>query len=430
MAATARRETWDQGLRKQLRRQYGTGLRLQGKNNATQFGIRGTTDKAGCFVVLPFEFVPSNAQAISGAVARLLLTMEEQKVGLKEAHSRCFAEAMTPEKKTALATGVAYVEWEAVAEAFLESRQDNRGNTKVDTASRVRKALKTLQSKPQPRDGGSLMRAYAKQHFAKTPPGGQGRKRGLGDVAAFLLFAVQKHGADASWLPLEGEERQKLIGTKDVANAEDTRPIKPEQLAGFLDDLQARGKHELKLAVALVGLFGLRPCELAVLQVRDGILYVGNGVKRNPQTKNKPKPPRSTRPLDIKGRYGEGDEALRLFATGEVKLPLSVLTQIKQCVNKRGEVITDQGLKCVGDSFRQLLDRDPYWQQLQGLHGLTSYSLRHGYAWRAHKCGDRPMAPRDAAALMGHDPTTHQKHYGRWVDEQGLDDALAKWLGQ
>ena len=49
----------------------------------------------------------------------------------------------------------------------------------------------------------------------------------MGDVAAFLLFAVQKHGAEACWLPLEGEERQKLIGTKDVANAEDTIPIKP-----------------------------------------------------------------------------------------------------------------------------------------------------------------------------------------------------------
>ena len=110
--------------------------------------------------------------------------------------------------------------------------------------------------------------------------------------------------------------------------------------------------------------------------------------------------------------------------------PEAVLTQIKQCVNKRGEVITDQGLKCVGDSFRQLFDRDPYWQQLQGLHGLTSYSLRHGYAWRAHKCGDRQMAVRDAAALMGHDPSTHQKHYGRWVDEQGLDDAVARWRGQ
>ena len=331
--------TWDKLLRRQLKLQYGAGLRLRGKNGSTQFGLRGGDGDPGQWVRLPFEFVPNNAQAISGAVARVLLTMEEQEVGLKEAHSRCFAEAMTVEKKTALATGVAYVEWEAVAEAFLESRQDNRGNTKVDTASRVRKAVQTLKNKPQPRDGGSLMRAYAKQHFTTTPPGGQGRKRGLGDVAAFLLFAVQKHGADACWLPLEGEERQKLIGTKDLANAEDTIPIKPEQLAGFLDDLQARGKEGLRLAVALVGLFGLRPAELAVLQVRDGILYVGNGVKRNPQTKNKPKPPRSTRPLDIAGRFGEGDEALHLFAAGEVKLPEAVLKQIKQCVNKRGEVI-------------------------------------------------------------------------------------------
>ena len=421
--------TWDKLLRRQLKLQYGSGLRLRGKNSSTQFGVRGGGDDPGQWVVLPFEFVPSNAQAISGAVAKLLLTMNEQQVGLREAHSRCFSEAMTPEKKTALATGNRYVEWEAVARSFLESRADNRGNTKTDTASRIHKALLTLNTKPEPRDGASLMRAYAKIHFEGTTPGGQGRKRALGDVAALLHFAVQKHGAGACWLPLEGEERNRLVGTRDIANIEDTIPIKPNQLAGLLDDLQLRGKDELWLAVALVGLFGLRPAELALLQVREGKLFVGNGVKRNPQTKRVPKPPRTTRPLDIEGRFGEGVKVLQLYSSGRLKLPDSIQTQIDKCVNKRGEVITDKGLKCVGDSFRQLLDRDPHWEQLNGLYGLTPYALRHGYAWRAHKCGAVQMHVRDAASLMGHDPRTHMKHYGRWVDEQGLDDALAKWQG-
>lgn len=421
--------TWDQLLRRQLKLQYGSGLRLRKKNSATQFGIRGGGDDPGQWVVIPFEFAPSNAQAISGAVAKLLLTMNEHQVGLNEAHSRCFSEPMTNEKKTALATGIPYVEWEGVARSFMESRADNRGNTRADTATRINKVLKTLKTKPQPRDGASLMRAYANQHFGKTPLGGEGRKRGLGDVAAFLLFAVQKHGASACWLPMQGDERRLLIGNRDVANAEDTIPIKPEQLAGLLDDLQTRGLHQLRLAVALIGLFGLRPAELALLQVREGKLFVGSGVKRNHQTKQISKPPRSTRALDIEGRFGEGSKTLHLFSTGQLKLPESIQTQIHKCVNKRGEVITNKGLKCIGDSLRQLLDRDHYWKKLSESYGIIPYSLRHGYAWRAHKTGAVPMSFRDAAALMGHSPQTHMKYYGRWIDEQGLDDALAKWQG-
>ena len=64
-----------------------------------------------------------------------------------------------------------------------------------------------------------------------------------------------------------------------------------------------------------------------------------------------------------------------------------------------------------------------------GNPGLTPYSLRHGYAWRAHMCGDRPMSIRVAAALMGHDPKTHQKHYGCWVDEEGIRGDVARWMG-
>ena len=34
---------------------------------------------------------------------------------------------------------------------------------------------------------------------------------------------------------------------------------------------------------------------------------------------------------------------------------------------------------------------------------------------------------KDASALMGHDPSTHLKHYGRWVDEAQLEEATAKF---
>ncbi len=57
--------------------------------------------------------------------------------------------------------------------------------------------------------------------------------------------------------------------------------------------------------------------------------------------------------------------------------------------------------------------------------GLTPYSLRHGYAWRGHKAYARPIPVRDLAALMGHNPATHHRHYGKWTDEAWLEEAVA-----
>jgi len=59
--------------------------------------------------------------------------------------------------------------------------------------------------------------------------------------------------------------------------------------------------------------------------------------------------------------------------------------------------------------------------------GLKVYSLRHGFAWRAHKELENPLTVRGASAFMWHDPQTHFRHYSRWVHEAGLEEAAAKF---
>ena len=67
--------------------------------------------------------------------------------------------------------------------------------------------------------------------------------------------------------------------------------------------LESNNKPQLRLAVGLVGLFGLRPAELAVLSVEDGKLFVGN-VKRNRKMKKKEQ--RRVIPLDLPSLPNEG----------------------------------------------------------------------------------------------------------------------------
>jgi len=401
---------WDHDLRRQLKREHGPGWTLVEQSGKVKL-TRRYEDGARASVTLDIPWEAGNSTAIANEVAVIKARMDEHGIGLRDAHERG-----NTVQGTITANGVkaGAVSWPAVAEAFLQSRSDRRATTLRDLNTRIGNALQTLSSKPAPTDGASLMKLYAQQHFANCPAGGMGRKRHLGDVAAFLIYAVDRCGAPGRCMPITGDPLDDLIGTADNTDESLTPPVKPEQLGGLLDQLLADERQDLWLAVALVGCFGLRPAELAALTVDDGRLYVGGQVKRNRRTMKSAKAARLVLPLEIPGR-DDGARALKLYASSLVKLPKAIRTAIDS-----GE------FKKVGDAFRQLLDRYPLWvSMVAATPGLTPYSLRHGFAWRAHKAYARPLSVRDAAALMGHNPNTHHRHSGRWTDEQGLLDAVA-----
>jgi hypothetical protein len=135
-------------------------------------------------------------------------------------------------------------------------------------------------------------------------------------------------------------------------------------------------------------------------------------VKRNTRTLKSSKPARRVLPLDLLGSDVEGARAVALLDSGLVKL------------------VEAGPHKGVGDAFRQLLDRFPFWKSLvEAAPGLTPYSLRHGYAWRGHKGYKRPIPIRDLSAMMGHNPATLHRHYGKWTDEAGLEEAVSRAVG-
>ena len=401
--------TWDGLLRRQVKLEHGRGWSISQQSGKVKL-TRRYPDGARSSVTLGIPWAASSGSAVNAAIARIRDLMEERALGLAEAHSLTDLANSNKDSENGF-------DWPQVAEQFLSSRSHLRASTLGGIKHRVTNALKTLDAKPRPRDGRTLMRAYAAQHFARCPAGGVGRKAHLADVAALLEFAVARCGADSRWRPLVVDELRELIGASQRPAGDDlTRPIKPEQLAALLDALEADGKPELHLAVGLVGLFGLRPAELAVLRIgNDGRLRVGE-IKRNRWSMNRPPSERLAIALDIRGRKGEGERILQLFASGLVKLPPRILTTIE-----RGN------FKDVGEAFRKLLERHPFWQSLVAASsGLTPYSLRHGFAWRAHTSYERSLPIRYLAALMGHTPAVHLQHYGKWTDEAGLIDAVER----
>jgi integrase len=360
----------------------------------------------------------SESAAILAAVCNVKELVDSRHCSLAEAKTLWKAREGAPAAST---RPVADQGWPLVVEEFIASRANRRGTTLRDLKCHMRRTLQTLDQKPRPRDGGQLMRAYAAQHFSRCRAGNSGRVTQLNNVAGLLRFAVRSFGYDQQWLPLDREQTRELIGVDDRPTEDTlTPPLLPNDLANLLDAMRADERTGLMLATALVGLYGLRPAELGAMVVTDGDLHIRSTVKRNAKTLGKKlKPPRLVQPLDLPGRDGEGQRILDLWQSGLVKLPSALLKRINE--------IEEKGWKPVGDEFRQQLERYKPWQSLVAKYpGLTPYSLRHGWAWRAHKGYDRPMSIRDAAALMGHSPNVHHNTYGRWTDEAGLKDAVAK----
>ena len=93
------------------------------------------------------------------------------------------------------------IDWPALVAEHLVTRDELRATTRRDLETRLERLLASLTSRPLPRDGPELLRAYARQHFAASPPGGQGRRRQIGDVARFLRWAVERRGAPCVGCP-------------------------------------------------------------------------------------------------------------------------------------------------------------------------------------------------------------------------------------
>ncbi|WP_216905746.1 site-specific integrase [Synechococcus sp. CCY 0621] len=389
---------WVATLRDALRHEHGRGWSVaesRGQVRLTRRDLAGS--RSTC--TLPIAWERGCVSVVIATIASLRDRMEQQGLSLAAA-----AELL------AAAPPTGPIDWPALVAEHLEARSDLRTTTYRDLETRLVRMQSTLTSRPVPRDGAELLRGYARQHFAACPPGGQGRKRQLLDVARFLRWAVERRGAPVCWLPPPTDHLAELIGAR-TSHGEPTMPISPEALAGLLDHLEAT-RPELWLAVALVGCYGLRPAELGVLHPRGGRLYVG-AVKRNSRTAAAPKADRLVLPLELTDPSGagrdDGARALALLEAGLVGLPLPI----------RNAAATGEH-KAVGDAFRQLLDRLPYWQGLaERTPGLSPYGLRHGFAWRgAHR--QPPIPLRDLAAVMGHSPATHLRHYGRWTAEADL----------
>jgi len=398
MASSAR--DWEADLRAAVRQTFRLGgFTVRESRGWVQLQKRWD-DGTRQTVALPVEWRKGCTLEVLDAVDKIR-TFMQQGQGLKEATALLRPAAVGSSERTSSTN------WDEVAVKFRTAKLAS-GKVKPTTydanyARVVQQLLVVLNS------GSVTTGKAALEQLRQGEPGSRGRVVRIERAAQLLRFAVREVGVDETWLPPASDVLAELKGEK-APNA----PKKPGQgqAVPLMDDAFLRLYDSIpdprwRLAIGLLGVFGLRPVELRYCR-RDGDALRVEYVKRAGRGQTEP---RTVQALDPAGRPGLGAQLLLELSTGMVALP---------------PLGSDDS--STADAVKTYLNRRAVWRELKdearaaGGGDLRVYSLRHGYAYRSAMTYGLPA--RAAAALMGHGVQTHLQHYGRWCDAAGVADAV------
>ena len=139
---------------------------------------------------------------------------------------------------------------------------------------RLDRTLQALNTKPLPRNAEQLFKNYADLFFNRhMPKGGVGRKRNMGDLRAFLNWAVlEKKYLGVEWLPLTAKQYAKYVGAvpKGRKKNRTREPILTADFEMLLEALKRENKLGLRAICVLSGVYGIRISEIANMKIKDG----------------------------------------------------------------------------------------------------------------------------------------------------------------
>jgi len=378
---------WVQGLRTQLRSTVGPAFRIGEQRGRAKLDVRFADGSRGT-AVLPVQWIPAQARAIQDAVEHVA---QQISMGRSLRQALVQLNGPTPAAPAPLARDrgdLLLNTWEA----FGRYKVDRTGQIKASTwKTDYGKTAKRLLAVASDASDAKTLLATAAEAW---PPGSRRRQIALQHLAAMLRWAVENESLPADrWTPplslksYVGESVQKRV---------DGVPLTDDQILKLLEALpQDQAGQRWRYCLQLMAAYGLRPVEVLHLRVEPGGALWCDYIKRSGGGSTKPRQLRALHPewetqWELKERLRAGD-------------PLPPLGG------------------GVAEAARRYLTRHEAWKEITRT-GATVYGFRHGYALRAHT--KYALQARITAALMGHSTETHQRHYGRWVDEATIDSAM------
>jgi integrase len=396
---------WALDLRGLIKRQHGNGWSIREQSAKVKL-TRRWADGGSSSVMLDLPWASTSATAVLAQLEAIKQRMDQSGLSLAQAAGLQARSVATASASGFLSAKSDSINWEAVVKNFGAHKTTHTGDVKQTTWKRMyapvmRQVLEVVGGRPAPRTGRDVL-AQLRDSYGGTP-GSAGRRHRIQYAAQLLRYAVNEMGAADRWLP--PDELNPFIG-KRISAKPDATPLRDEQLVRLLAGITDGRWH---LAIGLLGCFGLRPVELKHCRAtKDGQRLNVTYRKRTARGSTRP---REVTGLDPIGAPGLSAQLLQRLVNGDGLPPLGS---------------ADSETASAVDTF---LRRRKEWGMICGESAkagekITVYSLRHGYALRAHEVGE--LSPRVAATLMGHSLQTHFSHYGRWCDADTVAHAMAR----
>ena len=271
--------------------------------------------------------------------------------------------------------------------AIKESQWDNKYEPVLSDA------IKLLTSNKPPNDPAKLIDKCILHHEA----GSRSREIKVGVLWQFLEYCFQRENFPPSWLPKTN--RKEHIGKKPAdwkSNSKDA--VTDQEIINLINNLPESDK-DIKDAIKLISLLGLRPIELKHLSVRkdketNELYWWCDYQKKSSKGTTKPRELHELELVDSEGNIQKWN-MLQRWNLKDVQLP------------------NIDNVSGAAGSLSNLLRRRNAWKSLNEIvkdrgENLGLYSLRHSYSLRGTVRGIDSGSLADG---MGHEIRTHEEAY-------------------
>ncbi len=404
MPKQAKQEPWVLRLKEEIKEQhrFGYSIReMRGKVQLQRYWQDTGKREVG---TLPIEWRQGCGRDVLNAIHGINAALAKG-LSLKDAIKLSFEVQKGPKPK---------VNWLEIYNRFHLHKTES-GKVKESTwlseySGRLLWMIDQLNQPDGPNNGEAIVKAMRFGRDGKGEPGSRSRRLRVERCVAFLEFAVSKCGAPARWSPPPADAIKEAVGdanndTPQAPQAGQAVALTDEQFLLLFDSIT---NPSWKLAIGLMGGFGLRGIELRYVIAHDNHLHCS--YKKH--TEKGSTDPRDIPCLDPQGRKGLCKQLLMTLSAGITPLP---------------PLGSEDG--ATSGAIDTFLSRNKTWKQLKrdakaaGLGPVKTYSLRHCFAQR---CGEKTsITPKSAAIAMGHSEETHLRTYQKQYKGDVVMDQFA-----
>ena len=415
MPARHNNQPWVIALRDMLRISIGSAWSITEQSGKVKITVR-FQDKSKSYATIPIPWLPARSRDIEDAMIKIANLVQGGRT-LKEAVAALYgANKKAPISVQAPSSDLLETCWNSYGRAKVGTNKFKQSTWDNDYQPAFKRIEPVLDQ---------CIDAVTLLNFAgdNLEAGCRSREIAVQTLARWLRWAVKENYLDKDrWTPPaeKSGEIKDLIGYKTGPRKEGV-PLYDDEILKIIEFLEeqikTRESRSWSYIFKLICCYGLRPHEVQFLSVKEI-----RGQKNVYCSYQKRSGSGITDTREVFGLHPSWEKdwnLIHLLETQEIPYP-KFTGGVGEALRKY--LIKKRAIKNVWTEIVQKREKKG--------EKVTTYSARHGWAWRVHTdqryCNK--INTRVAASLMGHSHQTHLEYYGNWVPTGSIRSSLNELL--